>query len=253
LFNIFVGHREPQKKQRTTELNLCTTLINSAILCEHKISSTMLQTNPDIEKYIIDYTTKEDPILTELNRHTHLRTIYPQMMAGHLQGKLLEMLSRMISPKYILEIGTFTGYSAICLAKGLAQDGHLYTIEKNDELISFTTSFFEKARLTDKITQLSGDARKIIPTLNIVFDLVYIDGEKKEYVDYYRLSFSKVRAGGWLIADNALWGEKVLEKHEPSDDSTRGILEFNEFVRQDDRVENLILPIRDGVMLIRKK
>jgi len=213
----------------------------------------MLQINPEIRKYITAHTTSEDPVLAELDRHTHLQTAYPQMMAGRLQGKLLEMLSRMISPENILEIGTFTGYSAICLAKGLAPDGHLYTIEKNDELSSTTDIFFEKSHLKDKITQLSGDAREIIPGLDIVFDLVYIDGEKNEYADYYSLSVKKVRSGGWLIADNVLWGEKILEKPKPSDDSTRGILEFNELVHYDDRVENLILPFRDGVMLIRKK
>lgn len=209
--------------------------------------------NPDIEKYIIKHTTDEDPILTELNRRTYLETVYPQMIAGHLQGKLLEMLSRMIVPKYILEIGTFTGYSAICLAKGLAQDGRLYTIDINDELISFASSYFRKSNLIEKITQLTGDAREIIAGLDILFDLVYIDGEKKEYTEYYRLVIDKVRSGGWIIADNVLWGEKILEKNDPVDDSTRGIYEFNELVRQDDRVENLILPVRDGVMLVWKK
>lgn len=213
----------------------------------------MLQISPEIEKYITEYTSDEDPILAELNRQTHLQTVYPQMIAGHLQGMFLEMLSRMISPKYILEIGTFTGYSAICLAKGLAQDGHLYTIEKNDELISFATSYFAKSNLTEQITQFSGDACEIITGLDVLFDLVYIDAEKKEYPEYYRLSMNKVRAGGWIIADNVLWGEKIFEKPEHVDDSTRGILEFNEIVRQDHRVENLILPVRDGLMLIRKK
>ncbi len=213
----------------------------------------MLQINPEIRKYITEHTSDEDPILAELYRNTHLQTAYPQMMAGHLQGKLLEMLSRMISPENILEIGTFTGYSAICLAKGLAPNGRLYTIEKNDELRSITGNFFTKSDLADKITRLTGDARKIIPGLDIVFDLAYIDGEKNEYADYYRLAVNKVRPGGWLIADNVLWGEKILEEPKPSDDSTRGILEFNELVHHDDRVENLILPVRDGVMLIRKK
>jgi caffeoyl-CoA O-methyltransferase len=213
----------------------------------------MLHINPDIEKYITEHTSNEDPLLAELYRRTCLNTVNPQMIAGHMQGKLLEMLSRMISPENILEIGTFTGYSAICLAKGLTQNGHLYTIEKNDELISFAASFFIRSNLTEQITQFSGDARDIIPGLDILFDLVYIDGEKKEYPEYYRLSFEKVKTGGWIIADNVLWGEKILEKHDPVDDSTRGIIEFNELVRQDERVDNLILPVRDGVMIIRKK
>jgi predicted O-methyltransferase YrrM len=213
----------------------------------------MLQINPEIEKYITEHTSNEDPLLAELYRHTCLNTVNPQMIAGHMQGKLLEMLSRMISPENILEIGTFTGYSAICLAKGLTQNGHLYTIEKNDELISFAASFFIRSNLTEQITQFSGDAREIIPGLNILFDLVYIDGEKKEYPEYYRLSIEKVRTRGWIIADNVLWGGKILEKSELADNSTRGIIEFNELVRHDERVENLILPVRDGVMLIRKK
>ncbi|KPK82711.1 MAG: methyltransferase [Bacteroides sp. SM23_62_1] len=213
----------------------------------------MLHLNPEFEKYIIEHTTAEDPVLSELNRCTHLETVYPQMIAGHLQGKLLEMISRMISPTNILEIGTFTGYSAICLAKGLADDGHLYTIEKNDEMISIASSFFAKSKIAQKITRLQGDALEIIPALDIQFDLVYIDGEKTEYPEYYRLVINKLRDGGWLLADNVLWGEKILKKTGPLDKSTRGIREFNELIRHDNRVENLILPIRDGVMLIRKK
>ena len=213
----------------------------------------MLQINPQIEKYIIDHTSDEDPVLAELNRRTHLDTVHPQMLAGKMQGRFLEFISRMISPEKILEIGTFTGYSAICLAKGLRQNGHLYTIEKNDELISFAAGFFKKTGLTDRITQLSGDARKIIPSLNCMFDLVYIDAEKSEYCDYFNLVIDKVRPGGWIITDNVLWGEKILESIAQTDNSTRGIVEFNELVYNDDRVENLILPIRDGVMLIRKK
>ena len=213
----------------------------------------MLQINPEIEKYIIDHTSDEDPVLAELNRRTHLDTVYPQMLAGKMQGRFLEFISRMICPENILEIGTFTGYSAICLAKGLKQNGRLYTIEINDELISFAAGFFKKAELTDRITQLSGDAKKIIPELNILFDLVYIDAEKSDYCEYYNLVIEKVRPGGWIITDNVLWGEKILEKPSHTDPSTRGIIEFNELVYQDNRVENLILPVRDGVMLIRKK
>jgi caffeoyl-CoA O-methyltransferase len=213
----------------------------------------MLQINPQIEKYINDHTSDEDVILFELNRRTHLDTVHPQMLAGKTQGRFLQMISHMIVPENILEIGTFTGYSAICLAKGLRPDGHLYTIEINDELMSFSAGFFKKAGLTERITQLSGDARDIIPSLNIIFDLVYIDAEKSEYSEYYNLVIEKVRHRGWIIADNVLWGEKILEDSAQTDPFTRGILAFNDLVHQDDRVENLILPIRDGVMLIRKK
>jgi predicted O-methyltransferase YrrM len=175
------------------------------------------------------------------------------MLAGKTQGRFLEMISRMIVPENILEIGTFTGYSAICLAKGLKKNGRLYTIEINDELITFAAGFFKKSGMADRITQLSGDARNIIPSLNIAFDLVFIDAEKSEYSEYYNLVFEKIRHGGWIIADNVLWGEKILEDSAQADSSTRGILDFNELVQNDDRVDNLILPIRDGVALIHKR
>jgi len=213
----------------------------------------MLPINPQIEKYIIDHTSDEDQVLAELNRRTHLDTLYPQMLAGKMQGRLLEMISRMIAPGNILEIGTFTGYSAICLARGLKSNGRLYTIEINDEMISYAADFFKKAGMTDRITPLSGDARKIIPDLNILFDLVYIDAEKDDYPDYYDLVLNKVRHGGMIIADNVLWGGKILEDPSHADPSTKGILEFNDIVCKDNRVVNLILPIRDGLMLIYKK
>ena len=213
----------------------------------------MLPVNPLTEKYIIDHTSEEDPVLAELNRRTHLNTVHPQMLAGKTQGRFLEMISRMIVPENILEIGTFTGYSAICLAKGLKKNGHLYTIEINDELITFATGFFKKSGMADRIIQLSGDARNIIPSLDIVFDLVFIDAEKSEYPEYYKLVFEKIRHGGWIIADNVLWGEKILEDSAQGDTSTRGILDFNDLVYKDNRVDNLILSIRDGVALIYKK
>jgi len=213
----------------------------------------MLPVNPLTEKYIIDHTSEEDPVLAELNRRTHLNTVHPQMLAGKTQGRFLEMISRMIVPENILEIGTFTGYSAICLAKGLKKNGHLYTIEINDELITFAAGFFKKSGMADRIIQLSGDARNIIPSLDIVFDLVFIDAEKSEYSEYYKLVFEKIRHGGWIIADNVLWGEKILEDSAQGDTSTRGILDFNDLVYKDNRVDNLILSIRDGVALIYKK
>ncbi len=213
----------------------------------------MLHNNPELEKYIIDNTTGEDPVLAELNRRTHLDTVYPQMVAGKMQGRLLEMISRMIRPENILEIGTFTGYSAICLAMGLEDNGRLYTIEINDEMIRYAAEFFKKAGLSDKITQLQGDALEIIPGLNIIFDLVYIDAEKEDYTRYYNLVIDKVRPGGLILADNVLWDEKVLEDPSKTDPETRAIIEFNNMVCNDKRVVNLILPIRDGLMLIIKK
>ena len=213
----------------------------------------MLNHNPELEKYITDHTTDEDPVLAELNRRTHLDMVYPQMLAGKMQGRLLEMISRMIRPENILEIGTFTGYSAICLARGLKDNGRLYTIEINDELMNYASNFFSKAGLSDKIIQLQGDAREIIPGLDIIFDLVYIDAEKEDYIEYYNLVIDKVRSGGLILADNVLWDEKVLEDPSKTDPAARAIIEFNNFVFKDNRVVNLILPIRDGLMLIQKK
>jgi predicted O-methyltransferase YrrM len=212
----------------------------------------MLNNNPELEKYINDNTTDEDPVLAELNRRTHLDTVYPQMLAGKMQGRLLEMISLMARPENILEIGTFTGYSAICLARGLKDNGCLYTIEINDEMTGYATEFFKKAGLSDKITQLQGDAREIIPRLDKTFDLVYIDAEKDDYIQYYNLVIDKVRPGGLILADNVLWDEKVLEDPSKTDPTTRAIIEFNDLVCNDKRVVNLILPIRDGLMLIRK-
>jgi caffeoyl-CoA O-methyltransferase len=208
--------------------------------------------NNKIEQYIEHHSSPEDPVLEDLYRQTHIRFVNPNMVSGHLQGKFLEMLSLMVRPDNILEIGTFTGYSAICLSRGLNPDGKLITIEINDELNTFAHSFFRKAGVDSKITQLTGKAQDIIPGLKIMFDLVFIDGDKREYIEYYKLIIDKVRPGGFLIADNVLWGEKVLEK-ETTDPQTRGIISFNEMVRKDIAVEEVILPIRDGLMLIHKK
>lgn len=208
--------------------------------------------NKKLEQYIEQHSSPEDPVLEDLYRQTHLRFVNPNMVSGHLQGKFLEMISLMVRPDNILEIGTFTGYSAICLSKGLKPDGNLITIEINDELNTFAHSFFCKAGVDSKITQLTGRAQDIIPGLNIMFDLVFIDGDKREYIEYYKLIIDKVKPGGFIIADNVLWGEKVLEK-ETADPQTRGIISFNEMVRREIAVEEVILPIRDGLMLIYKK
>jgi predicted O-methyltransferase YrrM len=174
------------------------------------------------------------------------------MIAGHLQGKILEMISRMLQPYRILEIGTFTGYSSICLAKGLVENGELITIERDDEITAIAEKYISRSEKADSIKFLCGDAREIIPTLNDSFDLVFLDAEKDEYLDYYELVFPKVLAGGIILADNVLWGGKVIEEPEDGDHFTGGILAFNEHIRQDKKVEQLILPVRDGIMLIRK-
>lgn len=208
--------------------------------------------NRELEKYILDHSTPEDPLLEELYRQTHLRFVNPNMVSGYFQGKLLELISCMISPANILEIGTFTGYSAICLAKGLKPDGKLYTIEMNDELYSFTQSYFLRSGLQPKIKQLTGDALEIIPGLNVTFDLVFIDADKRHYCDYFRLLKEKTRKGGFIIADNVLWGGNIFDK-DTTDAQTKGILEFNEMVRSDNSVEKLMLPLRDGLLIMRKQ
>jgi len=207
--------------------------------------------NSKIEKYIDEHSSPEDPLLAELYRETHIRFVNPNMVAGHIQGKFLEFISRMINPDMILEVGTFTGYSAICLAKGLSPGGKLYTIEINDELKEFSNSYFIRAGLEDKIVPLSGRARDILPSLEVNFDLAYIDGDKREYIEYYNIIIRKMKPGSYIIADNVLWGEKVLDKN-TQDPQTKGIIEFNEMIRKQKNIEKIILPIRDGLMIIRK-
>ena len=205
-----------------------------------------------LEKYILDYSTPEDPVLEDLFRQTHIRFVNPNMVSGHIQGRFLELISKMIQPEKILEIGTFTGYSAICLAKGLGPGGRLITIESNDELTAFAESYYEKAGLFSVIEQFTGSALEIVPLLDYFFDLVFIDGDKREYIDYYNIVLGKVKPGGFIIADNIFWGGKVLEKN-TRDPQARGIIVFNDMISKDTRVENVILPLRDGLMLIRKK
>jgi len=208
--------------------------------------------NKKLEQYLAEHTSPEDPVLEDLYRQTHIRFINPNMASGHIQGKLLELISKMVQPKNILEIGTFTGYSAICLSKGLRPGGKLITIELNDELSEFAHSYFCEAGVESKITQLTGNALEIIPSIDLTFDLVFIDGDKREYIDYYKLIISKVRPGGFILADNVLWGGKVLET-ETSDPQARGIIDFNEMILKEMGIENVIIPFRDGLMIARKK
>lgn len=208
--------------------------------------------DPRIEEYIENHTSPEEDLLYTLRRKTYLHTPYPRMLSGPVQGRFLEMISRMIGPSAILEVGTFTGYSAICLAQGLAQGGKLHTIEAEGAYAEMAREYFTRAGLENQIVLHEGDALKIIPTLEETFDLVFIDAAKEHYLDYYNLVFDKVRKGGYYLADNTLWDGKVLERERPGDLETRGIIEFNKMVQTDERVENVLLSIRDGVMLIRK-
>lgn len=211
----------------------------------------MIQRDKDLDSYIINHTKQEDPILVELDRVTNLRTVQPRMLSGHLQGVILEMISKMIRPLRILEIGTFTGYSAICMAKGLQPGGLLHTIEIDDELVPIAQEFFRKSEFCESIRQHEGSALDIVPKLGEQFDLVFIDGDKREYIDYYKLVLPFVNVGGFILADNVLWDRKVLEEN-AKDAQTRGIIDFNLYVHNDPAVENVLLPIRDGIMLLRK-
>jgi predicted O-methyltransferase YrrM len=217
------------------------------------IKNTMSDSYFNIEEYILNHSDKEDPVLAALNHETNQKILRPRMLSGHLQGKVLEMISKMINPKKILELGTYTGYSAICLAKGLKEQGILHSIEINDELEDFILKYLRKANLEDKIKLHFGDARNIIPDINKQFDLVFIDADKREYVEYYNIVFDYVKAGGFILADNVLWSGKVINMETPDDEYTRGIIEFNELIKNDNRVEKVILPLRDGLTLIRKK
>ncbi|MBK7133644.1 MAG: O-methyltransferase [Bacteroidales bacterium] len=207
--------------------------------------------NRKLDQYISSHSSPEDQVLADLYRQTHIRFVNPNMTSGHLQGKLLEFISVMINPENILEIGTFTGYSAICLSKGLKSGGKLITIELNDELESFSHSYFCRAGVDSKIVQLTGNAIELIPSIDTTFDLVFIDGDKREYTEYYNLVIDKVRPGGYILADNVLWGGKVIED-DLKDPQTKGVIEFNEMIISQKNTEVVILPVRDGLMLIRK-
>ncbi len=206
-----------------------------------------------INKYILNHIDPEDEVLKELDRETNLNILGARMISGHLQGQVLTMLSKLIQPENILEIGTFTGYSAICLAKGLQKNGKLITIEINDELESIAAKYFKKAGLTNSIEQRIGEATQIIPELNRAFDLVFIDADKRDYTNYFNLVFEKVKPGGYIIADNTLWNGKVVETPASDDLQTKEIIAFNTFIKNNNRVEKVILPLRDGMTIIRKK
>lgn len=207
----------------------------------------------NIETYASAHSQPESAILKKISRDTYANVLMPRMLSGHMQGNLLSMLSTMIQPEQILEIGTYTGYSAICLAHGLKENGKLHTIDINEELEDKVRSFFNEAGLTNIINYYIGDASTIIPTIQSTFDLVFIDADKKNYSVYYDLVFDKVRKGGYIIADNVLWSGKVLNVPEKMDADTKAIDAFNKKIHNDSRVEHMLLPVRDGLMIIRKK
>ena len=206
----------------------------------------------DLQEYIEQHITPENEVLEHINHETQLTQAYAHMLSGHVQGRLLSMLSHMIAPHRILELGTFTGYSALCLAEGLAVDGCLVTIEHNDEQEDIIRDNFSRSPLAQRIDLRIGDAKTIIPTLNTPFDLVFIDADKREYTTYYDLVFPLIPTGGYLLADNTLWDGHIIDPKYDKDPQTRGLRAFNDRIAVDTRVEKVILPIRDGLTLIRK-
>jgi predicted O-methyltransferase YrrM len=211
-----------------------------------------MEINQKIEEYILRNSGQENKLLAEINRETHAKVLMPRMLSGHLQGRVLSIISKMIKPELIVEIGTYTGYSALCLAEGLSPKGNLHTIDINDELESFILKYFQKSAYQEQLHLHIGDALSIISNLPDNIDLAFIDADKRIYLDYYHLLIDKVRPGGIILADNVLWGGKVVEAVQENDEYTKGILAFNDYVQNDKRVENVILPIRDGIMMLRK-
>lgn len=208
----------------------------------------------ELEDYILKHIDAEGDYLHRLNRETHLYHLRPRMCSGHLQGRMLKMMVRMIRPQHILELGTFTGYSALCLAEGLADDScRLDTVEIDDELEAFIRAHFDPSPLAPRINLHIGDAREVLPTIEGDFDLVFIDANKREYCEYYEMVFPRVTPSGFIIADNTLWDGKVVDWGKKLDAQTEGILRFNDMVAADDRVEKVIMPIRDGLTIIYKK
>jgi caffeoyl-CoA O-methyltransferase len=201
-----------------------------------------------LQRYAEQHTTPESDLLKKINRDTHANVLMPRMLSGHLQGRVLSMISHLMQPKTILEIGTYTGYSALCLAEGLADGGKLITIDKNEELEEKVKKYFES--FSGKIDYRIGNALDILPSLTELFDLVFIDADKSNYAKYFDLVVEKVRPGGLILADNVLWSGKVLDRRPDAD--TNAIISFNEKIQNDKRVENVLLPIRDGIMMIRK-
>lgn len=209
--------------------------------------------DPRIDEYAVLHTAKEPELLSRLSRETHLKTTMPRMLSGHLQGRLLSLISKLITPARILEIGTFTGYSTICLAEGLAPGGKLVTIDSNDETTVIAREFVTLAGFEDKVEFITGNAMNIIPELNDSFNLVFIDADKENYSAYYDMVISKMNSGGLIIADNVLWSGKVVEPLKSNDKETAALMRFNEKVCSDNRVEQLLIPIRDGLMVLRVK
>ncbi len=207
--------------------------------------------SPLLEEYIKNHSEDEPQILQELTRETHLKVIQPRMITGHFQGRVLSLLSKLIRPLNILEIGTYTGYSAICLAEGLPKNGFLHTIDVNEELAAMQRTYFDKSGFGSQIIQHTGNALEIVPEMDNTFDLVFIDAEKKEYLNYFEVVMQKVKSGSVILSDNVLWSGKVVEPLNTKDKATKTVLEYNKRLKEDPRIETALLPIRDGLTLSR--
>ncbi len=207
--------------------------------------------SPLLEDYIQDHSGDEPELLRELTRETHLKVLRPRMITGHFQGRVLGLLSKIIAPKYILEIGTYTGYSAICLAEGIQRAGELHTVDINEELSQMQRRYFDKSGFGHQIVQHTGNALQIVPKLDRIFDLVFIDAEKTEYPNYLEVVLKKTRTGSIILSDNVLWSGKVIEKLDPRDKATKILMDYNKALKEDKRLETVLLPIRDGLTLSR--
>lgn len=207
----------------------------------------------DLDNYVVAHSENEPELLQQLTRETYQKILQPRMLSGHYQGRVLSMISKLINPKNILEIGTYTGYSALCLAEGMQENGELHTIDINEELVDFQRKYFDKSEYGSKIFQHLGDALDIIPKLNTTFDLVFIDADKENYTNYFEIIINKLKVGGIILSDNVLWSGKVLEtSFKKEDTSTPALIAYNKLLKEDKRVETVVLPIRDGLTISRK-
>jgi predicted O-methyltransferase YrrM len=207
----------------------------------------------ELDDYVVSHTQDEPKLLQELNRETYQKILQPRMLSGHYQGRLLSMLSKLFNPKTILEIGTYTGYSALCLAEGIQFNGELHTIDIDEELYDFQRKYFDKSGYGSQIHQHLGNALDIIPKLEMTFDLVFIDADKENYANYFNCVIDKLNSGGVILSDNVLWSGKVIEPLQDDDTSTKALIEYNMLLKNDKRIESVLLPIRDGLTISRKK
>ncbi|MFZ4672072.1 MAG: O-methyltransferase [Flavobacterium sp.] len=207
----------------------------------------------ELDSYVANHSENEPELLAQLNKETHQKILQPRMLSGHFQGRVLSMLSKIIHPNTILEIGTYTGYATLCLAEGLAENGTIDTLDIEEELVDFQRKYFDKSPWANQIIQHLGDAIEIIPTLNKKYDLVFIDADKENYISYFHLIIPMMNKGGIILSDNVLWSGKVLEEIKPNDITTKILLEYNQLLKEDNRVETVLLPIRDGLTVSRVK